>query len=487
MTTGEFTAKDWIERLAQALAELAKTQEHYRDELYWRRQQRVRSESERLQWSPFDHPSHALQSFYWHASTEGRTYEDCYGPLRAALAEVQSVLAGHPAWAGLVDLADGNDELQIRIVNRSGLGTLLGMIGGLMARGLEMPEDGFRVAAAELHGLLDPGGDRERIPGPGDLSLSVGYHVVLFYGLRVSEEVWLADDMALLPFEQLAAFVDENVLQEVAPAVIRYNGQKSVGALVKPFRWKPEFRERGDDYSLDWGGSFFEDAEAFVELLAMFHTAPVICLAMIEYCIHRTASSLLGRPHGSGGYRWGRSARSFDGFTRSTDLSSDALDEARKAFRERKSAKYRDCAPVIARLAEALARSGRFRTEDKILDVAIALERMYELEGGEISFKLKTMAACFLEASTEGRLRVFQDVEKLYSVRSGIVHKRKPQKQPSAEGKNEAFSKGFEVARRSVIKLLRDGPPPNWNEMVIAGTEPSAPKPGDGDGTTEPP
>ena len=146
---------------------------------------------------------------------------------------------------------------------------------------------------------------------------------------------------------------------------------------------------------MDWGSSFFEDAAAFVELLSLFHAAPVLGLAMIPYCIHRTASYLLGDSPGNGS--WSLADRSIDMFAGSIDLSGDALDAARKAFGERNSAYYRDCAPIIARLAEALTRSGRFQTEDKILDVAIALEQMYELAEGEISFKLKTRAACFLE------------------------------------------------------------------------------------------
>ena len=171
-------------------------------------------------------------------------------------------------------------------------------------------------------------------------------------------------------------------------------------------------------------------------------------------------------------------------FAGSIELRGDALDAARKAFGERNSAHYRDCAPIIARLAEALARSGRFQTEDKILDVAIALERMYELAGGEISFKLKTRAACFLETGTAGRVRVFREVGEFYDVRSAIVHKRRMKKQPSAQTIADAFTRGFEVARRSVVKLLRDGPPQDWNAMVLAGTEPSAPKSQGGDRTT---
>jgi len=58
MTTGEFTAEDWIERLAGALAELAETQKRYPDELDQQRQQRVRSESKLFRRSAFDDPAY---------------------------------------------------------------------------------------------------------------------------------------------------------------------------------------------------------------------------------------------------------------------------------------------------------------------------------------------------------------------------------------------------------------------------------------------
>lgn len=123
--------------------------------------------------------------------------------------------------------------------------------------------------------------------------------------------------------------------------------------------------------------------------------------------------------------------------------------------------------PWLVKYIITLARDGPFASEDRILDVAIALERMYELDQGEVSFKLKTRAACFLESDTEARLRVFKDVGAFYEARSKIVHNSR-QKRGAAEGRGAAFKKGFDVARRSVVKLLRDGPP-NWNEMVIAG------------------
>ena len=144
----------------------------------------------------------------------------------------------------------------------------------------------------------------------------------------------------------------------------------------------------------------------------------------------------------------------------------------------------------IARLAEALARQGRFRTNDRILDVAIALERMYGLDQGEISFKLKTRAACFLEEQTKDRLRVFRDVQKLYDARSGIVHSRGQKKREPKEvlqrERQAAFGKGFDGARRPVVKLLKGGPPPDWNEMLLEVHGNSLRERGHSAGTTVP-
>ena len=167
---------------------------------------------------------------------------------------------------------------------------------------------------------------RPLLPGP--------YHVVLPYGFRVAGEYSILDDMALVQFEQTNSFVNKSVLNEVAPEVIRFNAWKSVAARVKPFRWKPRFRESGGDSrsDLDWGGTFFEDAEAFVEPLAMFHAAPAICLVAIPYCLHQTATSLLGRPHYHGSYSWGLRVRSFDKRWRSSNLDMCALEEVRNAF-----------------------------------------------------------------------------------------------------------------------------------------------------------
>ena len=471
--------------LSQVVAKVAAAQESHQRELYELHQRGIRSETEQPRRAAPYHPSEAFRSLYWGAcASSGLYYEQRYGLLRAALVEARHVLAAHPVLADLVDPMDSKADFVIRINSGGGPGTLSGLVAGQIARAIEVGDSGFEMAATELNALLEPLDAQP--PTRAFSDLSTGYHVVPLYGLRIGDETTFTGETAIVPFGKLEAFVNRGVIGDLVPKVINYGTWNAVGAIVKPFRWKPQFLKANDrsEPGLDWGGSFLEDAEAFTELLALFHAAPVIALATIPYCIHRTAAHLLGQAHYHTGYGWGPSVRDFDVLSGSSPLSQDALDAAKKAFRHRNRDGNRDYEPVIARLAEALARSGRFQADDKILDVAIALERMYELDGAELSFKLKTRAACFLETDTYRRLQVYRDVGKLYQARSGIVHRKR--KSSSAQAKADAFDKGFGVARRTVVKLLQDGPPSDWNAMVIGAIDHHSDKHRTAAGTIDP-
>ena len=51
-------------------------------------------------------------------------------------------------------------------------------------------------------------------------------------------------------------------------------------------------------------------------------------------------------------------------------------------------------------------------------------------------------------------------------MRSDIVHNRLHRLTP--ERVHSAFVNGFDIARRSLFKLLREGPPEDWNKAEIA-------------------
>ena len=89
------------------------------------------------------------------------------------------------------------------------------------------------------------------------------------------------------------------------------------------------------------------------------------------------------------------------------------------------------------------------------------------LGGGEISHKMRTRSSWFLGRDAEDRVRVMESVAEFYRVRSEIVHKGK--RKASAERYRESFDTGFDLAARTLFKLLKEGPPSNWEKLVIAG------------------
>ena len=465
MNSEEFDAGNWVERLARALPGLSEVQEPFLQE-YWERNPRERVVIDGRDETPS--PLDDLRMLYARARHAGIFGEHTYyAPLRTAMDPVRTILRSHPVvWRAVGPIID-NDDFWVQIRGHGSRTSLTDLIAGLMARTDELPSDGFHAAAGELHALLDSaeGGDATVVPG----DLDMGYDTVLFHGLCLDEEIKIGGGLAMVPFDRARDFVDEKVLKDMTPDIVRFRDWRLVGAVVKPFRWNPVFRREADmrETDADPPGPFARDALEFLELLAVSHRVPIVCLAAVYECLSRSACRLLGQAHNHGGVQWGRPVRRFDPFAEPPVPRTEAVAEARTAYGERKSRRYARLAPVVARLAEALAREGRFAAEDRILDVAIALERMYELSGGEITYKMRTRASWFLGRDAKDRLRVMKSVANFYGVRSAIVHNRK--NKPSAERCREAFDIGFEIAARTLFELLKDGPPGDWENLVIAG------------------
>lgn len=465
MTLQQFDAEAWVGRLAEALPGLAEAQQPFLEE-YWRHNPREHVIVDGRDVTPF--PRDDLCHLYFlarYSSTLGG--EAYFAPLRTAMDPVRGILRSHPTLARALGRMIGNDEFWVQILGHGHRTSLTDLIAGLMAREDELSGGGFPAAASELDAFLDcaRGGDASAVPG----GLNIGYDTVVFHGLYLEQEIDIGGGLTMLPFEQARAFVDEEVLADMAPDALRFRDWRPIGAVVRPFRWKPDFRRADDSREppLEPPGRFARDVLEFLELLAVSQRAPIVCLTAMRKCLSRSACRLLGQPHNHGGLQRGRPVHRFDAFEVPPRPREDAFREAARAFENRESDDYRRLAPVVGRLAEALARNGRFAAEDRILDVAISLERMYELGGGEISHKMRTRAAWFLGADAEGRRRVFKSVAEFYGARSEIVHNRK--RKASAERYRSAFDKGFEIAAGTLFKLLQDGPPGDWEELVVAG------------------
>ena len=466
MTTEEFDAGRWVERVAAALAALAQAQEPYLH-AYWQHNQREQLIVDGKDETPF--PLDDVRMVYAEARysrTFGR--EDEYARLRALLDPARHALLSHPILerVAVARRTVGENDFWMRMVN-SGTSVSAGdLIAGLMARAAELSGDGFRAAVRELNAFLSPAGHRE---GAGVLgNLDEGCDALLFYGLTVSERIDVEDGMEILPFGDVRRFVYRELVEELSPAGAGFHGWRSVGAVVRPFRWRPVFRRRGS-VNEPMGhppAPFSLEARTFLDLLAVSHAAPVLPLATISDCIDRSAARLLGVGKQRPGIYQKWAADGFEGFADCPVLRPARLDEAREAFGNRESARHRSMAPFVVRLAEALGRDGRVAMHDKVVDVAIVLEGMYELPKWKKLRRLEERVSGFLGTDADDRRRISKSIRSLYEARSEIVHSGTGEASPFRNG--AAFVTGFDLARRSLFKLLREGIPENWDKLGAA-------------------
>ena len=222
---------------------------------------------------------------------------------------------------------------------------------------------------------------------------------------------------------------------------------------------------------------FFEDADVMLRLLSITHAAPILSLGQMGFCIQQPAARLLGHHRYNPAINWTHARPSVNALPKPVPLDDEALARAAQALRttQRKSIQglcrhYRQDGriPRPARVPSAY--------QDRILDVAIALEQMYEVDPGEISFKLRARAACFLADNSAQRKRIFRQVRDVYNLRSALVHSRRPSKKSkkllTPQHMTDTFETGFALARATLMKLLHQGPPESWDELVISADHP---------------
>ena len=460
MTSNAFDAEGWVDRLVAALCALANVHEPYL-QAYQERRPRKRVIVNGRDETPF--PLDDLRMVYSGARNSRKFgTESEHAPLSAALDPTRHALLSHPELerVAVAGRNFGENNFWLRILNRGTSIWAGDLIAGLMARAAELPSEGFRTASRELNALLSPLGDGEAAAVLGDLD--EGCDLVLFYGLIVAERIEMEAGMAILPVDEARRFVEREMVEEFAPSGAGFHEWRSVGAVARPFRWRPFFRRRGslNDPARHPPPTFFSDAQTLLDLVAVSHAAPVVRLATVTNCIDRSAAHLLGQSRRDAGSVWKRAAAGFGGFAECPVLKPAALDEAQEAYRNRGSARYRFMAPLVTRLAEALSRDGRVAMHDKVVDVVIALEGMYELPRWKKSRKLEKRVSEFLGIDAEDRRRIAERVAELYEARSEIVHSGSGGASPFRDG--AAFVTGFELARRSLFTLLREGVPENW-------------------------
>ena len=123
----------------------------------------------------------------------------------------------------------------------------------------------------------------------------------------------------------------------------------------------------------------------------------------------------------------------------------------------------------LGRLVSSERRNlGRFRYEDRLLDIAVALEVLFGLQGGELTHKLSVRAAYLLGDSGEERLAVYKSVQHLYEERSRIVHGNRPRRDGTKTDTEETVEGAYRIGRAALLKILVKGSFPEWTRLTLA-------------------
>ena len=391
--------------------------------------------------------------------------------------EVESLLREHPVVSQALEGSGQGQAVEVFGIANSNTVELRTFVDHLIKLTFG---SGGECAAGVLHGVLTL----------GEACELKGYEITVFNGLKLDRRIDVATGAFLAPYHEVVAtsgeFPSESP-RHVRAEVRYYHPSADVpegsAALVRELTWGPAIAPVGSNSLSQDGVSTlrcqlitedspggesdrgemnrrrFEDRDRFMDFL---------CIATGEhqefrFCYFKVDKWMAGLDLDADasviqGWEWSRRKDCL------SEADEDLLLEMIRGWRGYQGDRNR-LELAIRRLAALPSRAGRFGTEDQILDTAIALETMYNLDAPEITYKLQTRAAYYLGTSKKERLEIFRKVRDFYRARSALVHGSGRRRQLDFE---KAVSDGRQLARETLLALLRDGDAPQWDGLVMS-------------------
>ena len=392
--------------------------------------------------------------------------------------EVEALLRGHPVISRALDGTGQEQAVQVFRPGSSNTVELRTFVIHLIKMTFG---SGGKYAAEVLNRLLTSGEAREL----------KAYEITVFNGLKLDRRIDVAEGAFLAPYHEVGATCGE--FPSASPRHIRDEGRyyhpsddvpEGSAALVRQLTWGPAIApvdssslsqegvstlrcqlitEEGPGRELDRDETSrrrFEDHDRFVDFLS------IATGEMQEYRFwyFKVDKWMEGLNLDSGdsvisGWEWMRRKDSL------SEAEADLLLEIIRGWKGYQGDRDR-LELAIRRLAALPSRAGRFVTEDRLLDTAVALETMYSLDAPEVTYKLGTRAGCYLGTNGEERIEIFRRVKDFYSARSALVH--------GSQGRSrridleKVLSSGRQLARETLLALLRDGRAPEWDSLVMS-------------------
>lgn len=455
MQTKAFDRAEWTKRLSTSLGNLRTVQKPF---LQWYFTPSGYTRSIRNGQDETPYPSEAVGKLYDDALFEA-PFQDTkkFQKLKAALDPVRGVLRDHPTLSRAMGNNFIRDEFQVGILNSSSMTTLSQLIVGLMERQDNVSTDPFLRSASELSALLELASGQCDSNEAGPLGVAVD--VAVYCGARFENEIDLGEDYALLPFKQLADYVEMDWLNEVATEQVSWRRLEQVFGIVRRFSWRPRIgnlHAPPRPLARTPPPLFHRWAAEFSNLLSVVLSQRVSWLATFEGCIPGRAAGLLGSQHQAAHTHKGRSiSHLFSPFDRIEAVEARQIDLVKKLFANRRNTEYPEIAAIIQRLAEAHRRDGRYSLEDKVLDLAIVFERMFKPRGRSIGRDLEKAAAEFLAVNDDESTSIKQQLRHFYKIRSAIIHGPSDEKSRRLIRQSEKAWQACEpIARATVLKKI---------------------------------
>ena len=357
------------------------------------------------------------------------------------------VLLEHPAIEKAAEFREKEWVIGLYLgISRIRSHQMIFMLIGLVDYAIEHTPE---AAARALTNLVQRGEDKDLI----------SYSIVLFRGLHVENRFDFSEGISLVSFEEARQFMSERLV----PSMLRGNGVTDDGpisAVIAEIKWGPAFipAGHGEHEWPVWPETFRDDALLLIDLLAFTHELRVVSTGWRTAGVNRKIERLLrGIPFLDSVLRdaTGRNELNLKPPTAPV-VSADALAESAQLF----SAMPRDNVMwrmALSRLTSSLDRTGVHAAFDKIIDVAIALEIMYEIDvargkGGQLSRRARYL----IGRDREDNRWIKKTAKALYDVRSDIVHGTIP------KNTDQVYMDGLRLGRRTLAHLIRSGPPSDW-------------------------
>ena len=320
---------------------------------------------------------------------------------------------------------------------------------------------GCRDAVVRLEGLLSLSAEG-RVPG---------YEVYVFRGLSLSGEIEIVPGLEIVDYERAA---ERGLVKKTRTGpTVDARDYAAMGALVlaRAMTWGPclvpplsgrdEFPAPAREFR--WAPGC--DTGIFFDLLSLCTSRQVQILS-IMYCAPEFVDVNKGFGPGTG------TSFSYSDLLRSDPLGAENIERLRDVLGlwSEFNPEKRDILELAAsRLSSSIYRNrGRFRVQDRILDAAIALEIMYELDPPELTNKLASRAAYILAQEIDDRIEIFDRVHAFYAARSRIAHGGKGKKKKKAMSFKDAAESGYGLAADTFNGLLNKGDFPDWKRTILS-------------------